>query len=262
MARQPDSVWVKRLVEAAALKPGETVLDIGAGYGALTKPSLAAVRPGGKVVAVEKVRHPADVLRRLRDVEVVHGDALQVPLPRCDAVVANPPFRILAPLVMRLLDAGFGRAVLVVPDEMARRLAAKPKEEDYGRLTVQVGVRAKVGRLFAIPPSAFDPRPGVACAALLLQPRQDPTAPPLLDAVLEAAWDQRQRTLRHSLAPLAQRLGLPPQDVSDAVDLVQGRERTALEVSPYEYGAVARLLAERVAARKGGPADGSSTGDA
>jgi 16S rRNA A1518/A1519 N6-dimethyltransferase RsmA/KsgA/DIM1 with predicted DNA glycosylase/AP lyase activity len=118
-----------RIVAAAALKPGESALDVGAGGGSLTRRVAAAVQPGGSVLAVEREHDLVDALRRMEwpGTQVVQGDALRVGLPaRIDAVVANPPYRILPALLRRLLAHGFGRAVLVMPDELAQRLTAQP----------------------------------------------------------------------------------------------------------------------------------------
>lgn len=239
---------VARLLEAAALRPGEVVLDAGAGQGAITEALCAAVAPGGSVLAVEQSHGLAD---RLGDkpwpgLRVIAGDVLAVRLPeRLDAVVANPPFRIVPGLLRRLLDHGFGRAVLVVPDELAERLTAPVKSEAYGKLTVQVGARAKVERLFPVGKRAFDPPPAVASAAIRVVPKA--SAPEVdwavMDQVLAAAWEGRKKTLRHALPPLTDELRLPPQDISEAIAMVKGEDRRFAEVSPWEYTVLARHLA-------------------
>ena len=256
----PEGPTVKRLVEAAALRPGESVLDAGAGLGAITGAACAAVAGanGGVVLAVEQ---KPDLAERLRGhgwpgLRVIAGDVLAIRLPeRLDVVVANPPYRILPALLRRLLDHGFGRAVIVMPQELATRLTAPVKSEDYGKLTVQVAARAKCEMLFPIPRKAFDPPPAVASAAVRIVPKAAAATEGLdaamLDQVVEAAWEGRKRTLRHALAPLAEALRLPPQDVSEAVALVKGEERRFADVSPWEYTVLARHLSARVLERKG-----------
>lgn len=255
---QADGPVVAKLVAAAALKPGESVLDAGAGLGSITEPLCQAVAPAGSVLAVEQ---DVGLAERLKDsrwpgLRVVAGDVLKVNLPKpLDAVVANPPYRILPALIRRLLGHGFGRAVLVVPAELAERLTAAPKSEAYGKLSVQVGARAKCELLFPVARRSFDPPPAVASAAIRITPKPavslDALELGILDDVLDAAWDGRKRTLRHSLAPLAETLRLPPQDVSEAVAMVKGTERRFADVSPWEYTVLARHLALCVrAARK------------
>jgi 16S rRNA (adenine1518-N6/adenine1519-N6)-dimethyltransferase len=254
---QADGPVVPKLVAAAALKPGETVLDAGAGLGAITEALCQAVAPGGAVLAVEQKPELADRMKdeRWPGLRVVAGDVLKVNLPApLDAVVANPPYRILPALIRRLLDHGFGRAVLVVPMELAERLTAAPKSEAYGKLSVQVGARAKCDLLFPVSRRSFDPPPAVASAAVRITPKTASASVGLdlemLDTVLDAAWEGRKRTLRHALSPLAEALRLPPQDVSDAVAMVKGEDRRFADVSPWEYTVLARHLSSCVAARE------------
>jgi 16S rRNA (adenine1518-N6/adenine1519-N6)-dimethyltransferase len=245
----PDGAVTKKIVAVAALKPGETVLDIGAGRGALTKPLCEAVAPGGNVVAIETEPEMIFRLKRLggAGLHVLAGDVLRVELPaRVDAIVANPPYRILPAIMRRLLDHGFGRAVLVVPMELAQRLTAQPKTEHYGRLTVQIGYRAKVELLFSVGRRAFDPPPAVASATIKVIPKPiEATAgvpPEILDAVLDAAWEGRAKTLRHALAPLAATLGLPPQDITEAIATINGDGRRFADISVWEWSQLARHL--------------------
>jgi 16S rRNA (adenine1518-N6/adenine1519-N6)-dimethyltransferase len=252
----PEGPTVARLVEAAALKPGESVLDAGAGQGAITGALLRAVMPGGDVFAVEQKPELAERLRATAraGLRVVAGDVLKVNLPApLHAVVANPPYRILPALLRRLLDHGFGRAVLVVPQELAERLTAPVKTAAYGKFTVQIGARAKVEHLFPVPRKAFDPPPAVPSAAIRVTPKAASATEGLdlemLDTVLEAAWDGRARTLRHALSPLAEELQLPPQDITEALAMVNGGDRRFADVSPWEYTVLARHLAACVARR-------------
>jgi 23S rRNA (adenine-N6)-dimethyltransferase len=101
---EPD--WAERIVSAAGVRPGDLVLDLGAGTGALTAPLVAT---GARVVAVELHHGRATRLRRFESagVRVVEGDLLEVPLPRRPyRVVANPPFALGGPLLRRLVAPG------------------------------------------------------------------------------------------------------------------------------------------------------------
>lgn len=155
---QLDARWAQRLVADADVAAGATVLDIGAGLGALTAPLLEA---GARVVAVEAHPQRARYLRqRFADsVVVVQVDARDLRLPRRPFhVVANPPFAVTTALLRRLLQPGSRllSAHLVLQDQAARRWVG-PSAPGRGRwrstFEVSLGLR--------VPRSAFRPPPGV-----------------------------------------------------------------------------------------------------
>lgn len=161
--------WAERLVAAAGVGPGDLVLDIGAGTGALTAPLVAA---GATVVAVEL--HPGragDLRRRFPGpaVTVVQADAADLRLPRRPfVVVANPPFAVTTAVLRRLLAPGsrLVRADLVLPATVAARWAAgrAPGAGRWqGRFELRTGAR--------LPGSAFVPPPPMATAVLVVERR-------------------------------------------------------------------------------------------
>lgn len=241
-----DPVALRRLVEAARLAPGESVLDLGAGEGSITALLSEAVGPQGKVIALELDASLAAHLRSLRlpNVDIVQGDALQLALPRCDAVVSNLPFHAAAALVLRLLDTAFGRALLVLPRELAERLTAAPGSERYGRLTVQVALRANVQRRFDVGPLAFTPPPRVLATVVEVRPRAFPAGvdAATLDALLAAAWASKGRTLRHGLAPLAAQLKLSSGTITEALRARDWEGKKPGELTPHDYAELALAL--------------------
>ncbi len=158
-----------RLVADAGIRPGDLVVDIGAGTGALTAPLVAA---GARVIAVELHRQRAAALRDRfagDDVTVVRADAADLRLPRRPfRVVANPPFAVTTQVLRRLLGPGsrLVRADVVVQRAAAHRWAAG-RAPGAGRWVrdYQVGV----GR--PIPRRAFTPRPPVDCTTLVVRRR-------------------------------------------------------------------------------------------
>ncbi len=163
-----DDRWARRLVAGAGVQPGDLVIDVGAGEGAITGPLVSA---GATVIAVEL--HP-DRARRLRErfaddpVTVISVDAADLRLPRRPfRVVANPPFAVTTALLRRLVGPGsrLSSAHLVVPAHVARRWASG-RAPGAGRWTVDFD--AKVGA--TVPSGAF--RPPATCPTALLALRR------------------------------------------------------------------------------------------
>jgi 23S rRNA (adenine-N6)-dimethyltransferase len=155
--------WARRVVDAAAAPPGQLVLDLGSGTGALTAP---LAERGLRVVAVELHPGRAERLRRelggRHTVTVVQGDLLEVPLPRRPfRVVANPPYAVSAALVRRITGRGsrLVRADLVLPRWQAKRYVASPPR----------GYVARIG--MHVPAAAFQPPPRDDSAVLVLSRR-------------------------------------------------------------------------------------------
>ena len=222
-----DRNVARRIAESTGLRPGERVLEVGAGLGALT---LALVEEGGVVVALERDARVAEALRWVlvewcrpallgRRVFVVVADVLEADLERLLAgptaqagvrgpgvVAANLPYVITSPFLLQLARAGgWRRAVLTVQQEVAERLAARPGTAAYGSLTVAVQARLAVRLLFPVSRRCFWPAPQVDSAVVLLEPRPDRPAGPLeraLEEVLRAGFGQRRKTLRNALATL------------------------------------------------------------
>ena len=153
--------WAARIVAEAGIRPGELVLDLGAGEGALTAP---LIRAGARVVAVEL--HPgraARLRRRFGDVTVVHADATGLRLPgRPFRVVANPPYGITASLLGLLLarDSRLVAADLVLQRAVVRKYASEPRAR---------GFRVTIGP--ALPRHAFRPPPRVDSSILVIRRR-------------------------------------------------------------------------------------------
>jgi 23S rRNA (adenine-N6)-dimethyltransferase len=162
--------WAERIVADAAISPGDLVVDIGAGTGALTAHLVAA---GARVIAVELHPRRLAVLRERfagAPVTVVRADVGSLRLPRRPfRVVANPPFAVTTAVLRRLLAprTRLVAADLVLQHAAARRWAS-PGAPGAGRWS-----RDHVASLgLRIPRSAFDPPPAVDCTTLVIRPRQ------------------------------------------------------------------------------------------
>jgi 16S rRNA (adenine1518-N6/adenine1519-N6)-dimethyltransferase len=207
-----DPHYVKRIADAVAPTPGERVVEIGPGLGALTGELVARA---GKIVAIEIDR---DLAARLREryapdqLELVVGDALEVdlePLGTDLRVVGNLPYNISSPILFRLAAQAHALrdVTVMLQKEVVARMTAEPATAEYGRLTVMLEATFAIERLFVVPPGAFRPAPKVDSAVARLTPLRDADKPAIRDfarfeRVVAAAFSQRRKTLRNALSSL------------------------------------------------------------
>jgi 16S rRNA (adenine1518-N6/adenine1519-N6)-dimethyltransferase len=179
-----DPSVLQRIVEALDPQPGETVVEIGPGRGALTD---RLVERAGRVVAIEIDHDLAALLRRRYagrpGVEIVDADALGVDWTSLAGgpflLAGNLPYYITTPLLFRAIAPPRARrAVLLVQREVADRLLAPPGTREYGALTVNVALVAGVERVCRVPAGAFHPRPAVESAVVRLTPLASPLLAP------------------------------------------------------------------------------------
>jgi 16S rRNA (adenine1518-N6/adenine1519-N6)-dimethyltransferase len=171
----------RKIVDAVAPGPDDTVVEVGPGRGALTEPLAVAA---GRLVAVELDDRLAEALRdRFADapsVTIVHADILEwepgALLRDRVKVVGNIPYNITSPLLFRLLEwrPSPERIVVMVQREVADRILADTGQKAYGALTVGIRAEADVARLFHVGRRAFRPVPNVDSTVLEIRPRRDP----------------------------------------------------------------------------------------
>jgi 16S rRNA (adenine1518-N6/adenine1519-N6)-dimethyltransferase len=209
-----DPGIIRRIVAAIAPRPGEQLVEIGPGRGAITLPLLKAT---GRLQVVELDRDLIEPLRTLcagaGELLIHNADALRTDF--CDfadgeplRVVGNLPYNISTPLLFHLLEGAQCIADMhfMLQKEVVDRLAAAPGSGQYGRLSVMVQYRCEVTPLFSIGPGAFQPAPKVDSAFVRLQPwRQPPvrvTDEAMLGRIVTQAFGQRRKTLRNALRGL------------------------------------------------------------
>ncbi|HEX5056994.1 MAG TPA: 16S rRNA (adenine(1518)-N(6)/adenine(1519)-N(6))-dimethyltransferase RsmA [Gammaproteobacteria bacterium] len=210
-----DKNIVGKIVMSISPQPGDNLVEIGPGLGALTRPLLAKAK---RLQAVELDR---DLIPRLREscrdageLLIHEADALEFDFStlaepaRPLRLVGNLPYNISTPLLFHLI--GFIAAIrdmhFMLQKEVVDRMAAEPDTDDYGRLSVMLQYHCAVEPLFTVPPGAFNPRPKVDSRIVRLLPHPAPPSPVEnyadFSALVKQAFSQRRKTLRNNLKPI------------------------------------------------------------
>jgi 16S rRNA (adenine1518-N6/adenine1519-N6)-dimethyltransferase len=231
------------------VSPGELIVEIGAGVGALTAGLASA---GASVITIEQDRslEPAlgEVVGEL-GVELVWGDALALDYDRLlgdrpARVVSNLPYQIATPLVLRLLSEqpSISELLVMVQQEVGERLVAGPGVPAYGAVSAKVAYFASARVEFKVSRAVFLPEPDVESVVVRLSRRS--SAPVEVErrklfAVIDAGFATRRKTIRNALRGA----GLPTPDVESALSAagVDGSVR-AERLGLQEFAAIARVL--------------------
>lgn len=239
-----DSSVYDRMINLASVGRNDTVLDIGAGLGFLTRRLANECR---RVLAVEADPQLADILRQqlvgVQNVEIVQGDVLTANIPAFNKVVSTPPYNISSELLLWLLNRTFELAALVLQNEFAVRLVSPVGSENYGWLTVFVNLKADVELLDVVPRSVFYPEPRVDSVVTRIALKRD--ALKLRDEsafkrLLQVLFTHRNRKIRGaaSLFIRAERR-MRKKDVARIVERLPFRERRVRELAPEDFGVLA-----------------------
>ncbi|MDH3297288.1 MAG: 16S rRNA (adenine(1518)-N(6)/adenine(1519)-N(6))-dimethyltransferase RsmA [Gemmatimonadota bacterium] len=242
----------RKLVETLAAEPGDAVVEVGPGHGELSELMIGTVR---RLVLIEKDDRLAPLLSDRwgdrPDVLVVHGDALEVDWSSFGTgspvrFVSNVPYAITSPLIFRLLDAEpeARRIVVLVQEEVARRITAAPGGKEYGALSVGVQTRARARLAFRVGRQAFRPVPGVDSAAVVMEPFPGRTREEIeaVRRLARAAFSRRRKQLG-TILRTAPEYHLGPEEVG-AVTLEFGIDPTVRpeQIGPEPFAALAMRL--------------------
>ena len=193
------------IVEKAALRQSDTVLEVGPGTGNLTVRLLDTAK---RVVAVEfDPRMAAELTKRVqgtnmqRRLDVMLGDVIKMELPHFDVCVSNTPYQISSPLVFKLLaHPGWREALLMFQREFAMRLVARPGDKMYSRLTVNTGMWCTASLVCKVGRNNFRPPPQVESSVVRLVPKNPRPAISYeeWDGLLRICFVRKNKTLRAS----------------------------------------------------------------
>ena len=212
-----DDHLLSKIVAAAEVSAEDVVIEIGPGAATLT---AALAKKAKQVIAVEidKDLYPIinERMAEFENFELVCGDAMKVDFDELAAkygvkrykIVANLPYYITTPIVMRLLEEGFRteRIVIMVQKEVAERFLAKAGTKAYGAITVALNYYGEVTRAFNVPRSMFTPRPEVDSAVVCIKCWQEKPFQAIDEklwrSLVKAAFSQRRKTLNNALKTL------------------------------------------------------------
>lgn len=246
-----DRNILRKIVDAAKLDATQGVLEIGPGIGALTE-QLA--RSAGRVAAIEIDKRLIPILEQVLQpyphASIIHADVLKTDLRQVIhahqagisgwSVVANLPYYVTTPIVMKLLEERLPlhRIVVMVQREVAERMAAAPGSKDYGSLSIAVQYYSIPELICIVPHTVFIPQPHVDSAVIRLNVRSVP--PVEVDdeehffSVVQAAFAQRRKTIannllnrfmkkeeRRQLEEVMQRCGIDPDRRGETLDVAE-----------------------------------------
>ncbi|HET8818686.1 MAG TPA: 16S rRNA (adenine(1518)-N(6)/adenine(1519)-N(6))-dimethyltransferase RsmA [Xanthomonadaceae bacterium] len=225
---------VEKIVLAVDPRPGDRLVEIGPGQGAITFPLL---RRHGALTAIEFDRDLlaplAAAAEGIGELTLLPGDVLRVDFTALAGqgtirLVGNLPYNLSSPILFHALEhaAAIQDMHFMLQKEVVDRMGAGPGSKVYGRLSVMLQAYCSVTPLFTVAPGAFRPPPRVDSAVVRLVPR-DPATIGIRDqarfaAVVRAAFGQRRKTLRNALSPVAgvaeiEAAGLLPGDRAEQV---------------------------------------------
>lgn len=211
-----DGNIIRKIVAAAEIQPNDAIIEIGPGPGALTEAILAK---SPRLTVIEKDTVLAKGLEELPIQKIINDDVLNIDFDTLvtekTKVLTNLPYHIATPIITRLVTKHnlFSRIVVMVQEEMARRMVAKPGTPDFSSLTLFLQAYANTTYAFKVGRNCFFPAPNVDSAVVIL----DPKAPPECDiehlfTLSRQAFMHRRKMLRASLKEF-----YPPAKIEEAL---------------------------------------------
>jgi 16S rRNA (adenine1518-N6/adenine1519-N6)-dimethyltransferase len=234
----------------AALDKNDTVLDIGAGLGFLTRFVADRCRT---VLAVEADSIIASILSEqlvdVPNVKVIKGNVFKTGIPPFNKVVSIPPYSISSRLLVWLFSKKFERAVLILQKEFAQRLVASPGNEDYSWLTVLAHYYVEVKLLDEVPKSAFYPPPKVDSVITYLKAwNRSPFAlknEESFNNLLHSLFIQRNKKVRNAILHfLRSTRKMSKETAAKVADTLPFHDKRVRELKPEDFGVLANAISD------------------
>lgn len=210
-----DGNIIKRIADVADIDENTGILEIGPGFGTLTQ---ALCQRAKKVVAIEVDKSLMEVHKgtlNYPNLKILYEDFLKVDVNKLMVeefqgldvkIVANLPYYITTPIIMKILEEEYkvSKIVVMVQKEVAQRLNSKAGTKEYGAITLAVQYRADTNIAMIVPNSVFMPKPKVDSAVIefniLPKPRIEVADEAMLFAVIKASFGQRRKTILNGLS--------------------------------------------------------------
>jgi len=238
----------QRAIDYANLSNQDVVLDIGAGFGFLTR---ALANNCKHVVAIEADETIAEVLHELLkdlpNVEIVKGNVLKIPIPAFNKAVSIPPYQISTKLLSRLFNRDFDCAILIFQKEFANHLVAPAGSDDYSWLTVLVYYYFEAELLDKVPKWMFYPEPKVDSIIVRLTPKKPKPFIVKDEAqfkrLAQSLFTNRNRKLRNAILPYLKGMrAMTAEQAADLVGVIPFREKRVRELAPEDFGVLANAV--------------------
>ncbi len=224
-----DGNIVRKIADAAEVNENDNILEIGPGVGTMTEELALRAK---KVLAVEideKLRELHKETLNMDNVKVIYGDFLDLDLKKLTEeefgdepfkVVANLPYYVTTPIIEKLIlsKVNLISITVMVQKEVAKRLAAKPGNKDYGSLSVFINYYTDCNYKFQVPSSVFIPKPNVDSAVVNLKMKErEDLDTDFLFKIVRAAFTTRRKTLVNSFSN--SKLPYTKDDIKRALEL-------------------------------------------
>lgn len=257
-----DTNMISKIVDTAGVAKGDSVIEIGAGTGILTR---ALARTAGRVISFEIDRDFRETLAELQEefpgLSIRIEDFLQFPLldflSHSESrwrIVANIPYNITSPIIEKIINERHPNLIdshLLMQKEVARRMVAPPGGKDYGRLSVFVQYFCNAKILLTVPPEVFTPPPQVESALLRMECKEDVGVlnSQIFFAVVKAAFEMRRKQLGNTLKNVAPGLS------GDNLEMIFkksniDRQRRGETLSLEEFATIARVVDDYLKEKK------------